>query len=892
MLGKIIKSGEVNMNILRMSFSGAILILVIVIIRAAVINKLSKKTFLVLWGIVLLRLLIPFSIPSTLSVYSLANRNITESTLRNVINEPAIGDIIFNAHEDNVEGKVKVNVKVKVGKEELEPIQEITEYPINISNNISFISIWFIVWFIGMVFCTAFFVISYLHCLFKFKTSLPVQNDFVYQWLETHKLRRSISIRQSDRISSPMTYGVFHPVILMPKNTDWENMNQLQYIFLHEYIHICHYDIVFKFISTLALCIHWFNPFVWVMYVLFNRDIELACDESVVHRFGEASKSIYAGMLVNMEVKKSGLMPFSNNFSKNAIEERIRAIMKIKKISIFTIFISIILVTFVTTVFATSAASKNESSENNMKKEKSIPGTDFSEEECEKLLALQFDGYEDMSISEYQNKVWELTDIKDYRDLLNRLSENSMLYEMRDIDETASFLYNILEPLTAEKWQERDFSGYTTNYFDGYNSGTLDNAVFEYVFILFIQNADELTVGEYNNTRLEIKSELESILQDKSQDDLQSEEIMNELLSLEISDIIEKWSSDKLEVYIDYSFMPMMDYNEEVQSNMQEDLDKELASYEPFGLTYEYDSSIGEYRMYYEGKEVRGLFDEVKEIWISMHQGIGLGIYDDDAIELYAVYEEGELVGLRKATAEEQAELSSQRKKTTSELKRINELNYSEEEIREYPNGTEEDYDSLLELKTPDYQNLTVADFNMNLLEWANEDHERMERINIDTVRNDFKVSLTDEELSFIKLTISLSGTENGKYVQSSYTGRPEKDVICDRYLPQKISDVKNGRSAWCDLYYQFSYHITDKKTLKIGERDRIIGGMMYDIENFWYETDIEDMLKMSKNDVAEKLSEIAEKYSDDNITITVRNDQISFEKMDEREIEAAAYGD
>ena len=891
------------MNLLNMSFSGAVLILVIVIIRAAAINKLSKKTFLVLWGIVLLRLLLPFSIPSTLSVYTLADRNMVISSLINTVNEPAIGNIVLNAHEDNIVRKDSLTTDTesdktdmyhkyeKGGKEELEPKHEITGYSTNKSYNIPFISIWFIVWFIGMLLCTAFFVISYLYCKFKFKTSLPVQNDFAEQWLETHKLRRSISIRQSDRIASPLTYGVFHPVILMPKNTDWENINQLQYIFLHEYIHICHYDIVIKFISTMALCIHWFNPFVWIMYILFNRDIELACDESVVHRFGEKSKSIYASMLVNMEVKKSGLMPFSNSFSKNAIEERIRAIMKIKKISLFTILISVLLITFVTTVFATSAANKNESSENNMENGKSIPGTDFSEEEYEKLLALQFEGYEDMSISEYQNTVWEMTDTKDYRDLLNRLSEDNTLYEMRDIDETASFLYNILEPLTAENWQERYFSGFTTNEFSGYNSGALDNTVFEYVFIFFIQNADELTVGEYNNTRLEIKNELENILQDKSQDDLQNEEIMNELLSVEISDIIEKWSSDKLEVYIDYSFMPLMDYNEEVQSNMQEDLDKVLASYKPFGLTYNYDSSIGEYRMYYEGKEVRGIFDEVKEIWISAHQGIGLGIYEDDAIELYAVYEEGELVGLRKATSEEQAELSNQRRQTTSEWRRIKELNYSDEEIREYPNGTEEDYDSLLELKTPDYQNLTVADFNLNLLEWANENHDRMERISIDIGRNDFKVSFTDEELSFIKLTTFLSGMENGKYVQSSYTGRAEEDVFCDQYLPEKIGEEKNGFSAWCDLYYRFSYHIKDKKILTIGERDRIIGGLMYDIEDFWNETDIEDMLKMSKNDVVEKLSEIAEKYSDSNITITVRNDQISFEKMDEREIEAAAYG-
>ena len=110
---------------------------------------------------------------------------------------------------------------------------------------------------------------------------------------------------------------------------DWKNEKQLQYVLSHEYVHIYRYDTVTKLIATLALCIHWFNPFVWVMYILFNRDIELACDESVIRQFGEKSKSAYSLMLINMEATKSGLLPFCNNFSKNAIEERITAVMKI-----------------------------------------------------------------------------------------------------------------------------------------------------------------------------------------------------------------------------------------------------------------------------------------------------------------------------------------------------------------------------------------------------------------------------------------------------------------------------------------------------------------------------------------------------------------------------------
>ena len=142
---------------------------------------------------------------------------------------------------------------------------------------------------------------------------------------------------------------------------DWKNEKQLQYVLSHEYVHIYRYDTVTKLIATLALCIHWFNPFVWVMYILFNRDIELACDESVIRQFGEKSKSAYSLMLISMEATKSGLLPFCNSFSKNAIEERITAIMKTKKITIFSLVLACLIVAGTATAFATSAQAGNNS---------------------------------------------------------------------------------------------------------------------------------------------------------------------------------------------------------------------------------------------------------------------------------------------------------------------------------------------------------------------------------------------------------------------------------------------------------------------------------------------------------------------------------------------------
>lgn len=319
------------MNLLQMSLYGAVLILAVAAIRAVAINRLSKKIFLVLWGLVLLRLLIPFSIPSIFSVYSLIRQNAAVNRLA----QTALSDFA-----PLIQGRP------------LGSTGEISTMPA------MHLSLWFVIWLVGMLLCAAFFAVAYLRCCFVFSASLPVQNDFVKKWLEEHRRIRAISIRQSDRISAPLTYGMMKPVILLPKTTDWKNTEQLQYIFLHEYVHICHFDTVTKLISTFALCIHWFNPLVWVMYLLYNRDIELACDESVVRLLGETSKKEYSLMLIGMEAKKSGLLPFCNNFSKNAVEKRITAIMKTRKTSIGLIIGSLALIIVMTMLFVTSTPKK------------------------------------------------------------------------------------------------------------------------------------------------------------------------------------------------------------------------------------------------------------------------------------------------------------------------------------------------------------------------------------------------------------------------------------------------------------------------------------------------------------------------------------------------------
>ena len=319
------------MSLLQMSFSGAILILVIVVIRALAINKLPKKTFLALWGIALFRLLIPFTVPASFSVYSLMKYFAPTHSLSEEISKGNMEPII--------------------------PYRNVAAIPTapvdgKIQNSIS---LWVIIWLSGMLICAVVFTVSYFKCRKEFKTSLPVRNEYTQKWINEHQILRSIEIRQSDRISTPLTYGVFHPVILLPKMVDRIDRKSLGYILAHEYVHIRRFDTVTKLIATFALCLHWFNPGVWVMYVLANRDIELSCDEAVIRLFGESTRSSYAMAIIQMAEVKSGITPLCSNFSKNAIEERIVAIMKFKKSSFIALALACALVLTVGATFATSA---------------------------------------------------------------------------------------------------------------------------------------------------------------------------------------------------------------------------------------------------------------------------------------------------------------------------------------------------------------------------------------------------------------------------------------------------------------------------------------------------------------------------------------------------------
>lgn len=344
------------MNLVEMSVCGGIMILAVLLLRLLFLERLPKKMFLFLWGIVLLRLLVPFEIASPVSIYNLIPQKFrvvrqeeqcqqideeqpSQSTQSSLVEEADTAE--KNSAAERADATIKNSTAEKTD--------------IAVKNNIVE-NIWKTIYLAGAVVCFAWFAVSYGRSLRRFATAVPVTGLDVEKWLAEHKCARKISIRRTKAVDTPLTYGLRKPVILLPENLDWAEKATIEYVLEHEYTHIRRFDQLYKFIMVLAVCIHWWNPLVWLMLYFFNRDIELSCDERVIGHFGTEEKKAYAMALLRMEERRPRSETFCSSFSRNPNEERILAVIRMKKQTRKTVAAMVLVVAVFAVTFATSAA--------------------------------------------------------------------------------------------------------------------------------------------------------------------------------------------------------------------------------------------------------------------------------------------------------------------------------------------------------------------------------------------------------------------------------------------------------------------------------------------------------------------------------------------------------
>lgn len=584
------------MSILNMSVSGAVMIIAIMVIRALTINRLPKKTFLVLWGITLTRLLVPYSLPSAFSVYSL------------------FGGLVSPAKTEPFGTGIPAIQPAAIPMPNADVVPSVTGVPAGPS---SIFEPYLLIWLIGVLFFAAFFAVAYLKCRREFREALPVENRYALDWLNAHQLRRTIRLRQSDRISAPLTYGVFRPVILLPKQTDWNDETTLAYVLTHEFVHICRLDAVTKLVLAAALCLHWFNPAVWVMYVLANRDIELSCDEAVIRRFGEHTKALYAMTLILMVETRSGHRPLCNNFSKHAIQERIIAIMKTRKTTWITTISALALVFGVTTAFATSVQAQEKNDVQNP-------------EDIDRKFNSQVDTiYGDSTLMSY-------TDLKDGKTYYSW--DNGRTWTPLTVDELEAMNPSSqVEWWTAEEyraWLEQEkielqsiigSQGWTpsTGWFT-WTQERVDQTVAQHEAILKdIENGMMVSKSVYD----ENGNEAETMMSYDPQDIMTAHERRN----------VEPKEDAETIKYIQNEINAAMEQTE-----------KELLPYLSFGLNYQFslnDRYELRLTMTWQDRPVRRLFDAQRELFVA--NSLGNGGLGEDAVDLEAVYDSnGNLTGL------------------------------------------------------------------------------------------------------------------------------------------------------------------------------------------------------------------------------------------------------
>ena len=867
------------MDIWEVSFSGGVMILAVILLRALALDRLPKGTFLALWLVAAARLLLPVSIPSPLSVYSLAEQipvwqEMAEEAAQAVpAGAPGSPAAVADPALPQASDKPQAPDELRASPALPQPPE-------------GGIPLWEAVRLAGTAMCGAFFLAAYLRCRRTYRGALPVE-AMPADWTARGRLRRRVELRQSDRVAAPLTYGVLRPVILLPRNMDWSDGERLVYVLEHELVHIRRFDGLTKLALAAAACVHWFNPLAWVMLVLANRDIELRCDEAVVNRFGPNRRSAYAMALIAMEEQKSGLGPFASAFSKNAIEERIRAIMRMKKRSLAAVLAAIALVCCVSVAFATSAA------ERRARPVPRVADGVFTRAELEELAALWLDGWEEMTVADYQQALWPQNDTPAHHDLLDRYGQNQVTvgyYNDPAADEEANafndYFRYVFEPLTGEHWARQFFAGA-----EGARDQT-DHAVFlEYSYSLEVLDRDKLTAGAYRQVHRDIEEGIQAILRDPAARDLTEGTQAYEAAFTQLS---ARLSTDSLSVTVEGGLLV-----QSFGSGNEEDLDaalhrqsseesaaqwdQVLSPYVPFGLTYTFDDPDLDgngLTMTYQGREVRGIMDPQEGVWITEHTGPGFG---EDAVELYAVYVNGQLAGLRLAAPEEQAAFDESRRKN-GQLRPGADTLPAGGETREFPRATQEDYDALMTLRTEGYELSSLEDFNRQLLDWGNRHGDAWDRINCDVIWSDCGVQLTEEERTFASLTCWQSGTENGQMIRAIYTGGPEADPGFSANLPERQAAEGDIVLAWCNLYYDISYHIPDKTAVTVTERDRCVGGMWEEIARFWQETDMEALLEMTEADVVELFNRWGRENSTSGLRFnTVTADNIHFESKDER---------
>ena len=286
---------NIFLKILNMSFTGSVIVVMILLVRL-LYHRLPKKYLCILWCMVLIRLLCPFTFPE-LAIGTPVQEPIPSNIME--ISEPYIASDI-EVLDNTVNRVLQQNFTPEVGAS-VNPMQIVMTLGTYL----------WIAGIIGMLIFTGW-------KLYRFYKM--VREGVPDKTLDKRIYRCAVA--------TPVVTGIVTPKIYLPFSLEEP---QLSHVLIHEKMHIRRKDHILKLLFYIALIVHWFNPFVWISYRLLERDMEMACDEAVLEKLGDGEKKDYCESLLDLASSKNHFIGNPVAFGESDVKVRIKNVLNYKK---------------------------------------------------------------------------------------------------------------------------------------------------------------------------------------------------------------------------------------------------------------------------------------------------------------------------------------------------------------------------------------------------------------------------------------------------------------------------------------------------------------------------------------------------------------------------------
>lgn len=327
-------------SILSLSFSGTLLIILLFLLKPLFRDRISKRWQYYMWMIVIVRLLVPFTLPASPvnTLFQEVDRTMVQIT---TVSEEDISHVLqggkdtaANSHSFQSKGGISAAVPTAASK----------NLAAALINNL-----WF-VWLVGALLMLVRKITIYQGFVRHVKAECSEVSDIdllnrLAQYGEKAGVRTPVELYLNSHISSPLLIGFFRPCIVL-RTVDLSE-SDIQYTLLHELTHFKHRDMFYKWLVQLTLCLHWFNPFVYLMCHEINQSCELACDETIISKLEKKEQETYGDMLMNAigagGACHNSIASMTLYENKKMIKERLRAIINFKKKSVWITLSSLVL---------------------------------------------------------------------------------------------------------------------------------------------------------------------------------------------------------------------------------------------------------------------------------------------------------------------------------------------------------------------------------------------------------------------------------------------------------------------------------------------------------------------------------------------------------------------